>query len=105
MILADDVLTFLGRPGEGGNVAQIEAQLRTVTAMTKAYTRGRGFSAAGEPEEALEAVIVSATARLVDNPTGATLQTSGPFTIRPGTFSGWTLAELAVLHTYRKRAQ
>lgn len=105
MIVSDDVRAFLGPAGAGADAAQIETHLRLVTAMTKQYTRGRGFDAANNPEEPLEAVIISATARLLQNPTHAELQTSGPFTVRPGTFSGWTLAELAVLHTYRRRAQ
>jgi len=40
----------------------------------------------------------------MSNPTGIVQETSGPFTIRPGTFAGWTLPELAILHAYRRRA-
>ena len=59
-----------------------------------------------EPNEELDAVIVTAAARMVSNPTGLAHDlTSGPFShsLR-GAFQGWTLAELFVLNRYRKRA-
>ncbi len=105
-----DVFTFLGRePGEPAlgagalSVEQVTAQLDTVTAMVKAYVRGNGFTDA-VPAADLAAVIVSATARAVTNPAHAEHLAAGPFTVRPGTFDGWTLPELAILHTYRRRA-
>jgi hypothetical protein len=73
--------------------------------MARAYTRGHGFDD-GEPNEELAAVITTATARFIGNPTQLSrADTIGPFTtdIRGG-FTGWTLAELFVLNRYRKRA-
>lgn len=68
--------------------------------MVRAYTRGGGFTPDPNPE--LEAVIVTATARLLANPeqiaTGV-----GSVQIHGG-FKGFNLAELAVLNRYRKRA-
>lgn len=77
-----------------------------ITQMTKAYTRGRGFDEYGEPNEDLAAVIVVATARLAAN--GAQIShsmTVGEFGLDVrGGFTGWSLAELAVLNRYRVRA-
>lgn len=100
-----DVLTFLGKPPEGQDEVQIQTHIDTVTAMVRRYTRGIGFASNGTPDADLAAVIVTSTARLIQNPTMAELQTAGPFTVRPGSFNGWTLPELAVLHSYRRRAQ
>ena len=99
-----DVLAFLGQPaGEGGD-AQIASHLTTATAMVRAYVRDTGFDG-DMPADDLAAVIISSAARSYRNPTLDRTQTAGPFTQTPGTFNGWTLPELAVLHRYRTRAQ
>lgn len=98
-----DVVAFLGRTGDATALALAEAHLTVVTAMVKAYTRDKGFTA-DVPGDDLAAVIISATARLVANPEHTIEQTTGPFSIRHGVFNGWTLPELAILHRYRKRA-
>lgn len=80
----------------------------TIAAMAHAYTRGRGF-AYGEvtmPAPDVDAVIATASMRLAANPGQLPIdRTTGPFSesIKAG-FSGWTLAELAVLDRYRVRA-
>ncbi|MCM3554002.1 hypothetical protein M3697_02585 [Janibacter melonis] len=99
-----DVLAFLGQPEDAGAIGLPE-HISTATAMVKAYTRGRGFTDDGEPQGDVRAVIVSSAARLHRNPTLDRNQSAGPFTHAPGTFNGWTLPELAVLHRYRTRAQ
>lgn len=86
-------------------IQKAEAHLPLVTEFVRAYTRDRGFDAVtGEPAPDVAAVIVSATARLVENPTHTTFTQVGPFTERPGTLEGWTLPELAVLHRHRRRS-
>jgi hypothetical protein len=100
---AEQVQLFLGRPDDTMIETIAESALPIVTAMVKAYVRG---GPGWEPNEELEAVIVTATARLVTNPGQVSLdQTAGAFSqsLRGG-FAGWTLAELAVLNRYRKRA-
>lgn len=104
MPTAIEVATFLGRSGDTTVVAAAEAHLPIVAAMVRRYVRGRGFTN-GEPDEDLAAVIIASTARLVVNPTMTEYQASGPFQIREGTFKGWTLPELAILHSYRARAR
>ncbi|QDO88346.1 hypothetical protein FNH13_08320 [Ornithinimicrobium ciconiae] len=108
LVLPVDVLTWLGitPAGPGQDLDQIEAHLVTATAMVKAYTRDGGFdTVTGEPADDIAAVIISCAARSYRNPSVDRTQTVGPFQTTPGTFGGWTLPELAVLHRYRVRAQ
>lgn len=101
------VADFLGYGDDAELVALAGRHLVTVTAMARAYTRGRGFydSGYGEPFDDVAAVITTATARLVVNPeqnkreqlaTGESVTYAG--------FTGWSLAETLVLNRYRKRA-
>lgn len=99
-----NVADFLGRGDDAQLVALAGEHLPIVTAMVERYVRRRGFDVNGEPDDAIAAVIVSSTARLVVNPAHTEYQASGPFQIREGRFSGWTLPELAILHSYRRRA-
>lgn len=98
-----DVAAFLGRGDDSTVVALAAEHLPVVTAMVKAYTRGNGFDDTGAAADDLAAVIVSSTARLVMNPSHTVEENAGPFSVRPGVFNGWTLPELAILHTYRRR--
>ena len=98
----DAVLTFAGLPDSEPTRATIQQHLAIVTAQVRAYVRGNGF-AAGYPSPDLEAVIVSATARSAVNPTGATRLSFGELRTEPGVYNGFTLPELAILHSYRRR--
>lgn len=111
IVTAYDVAAFLGpEMGTEGDAVreQADAHLPVVTAMVRAYVRGRGFSPDGEPFDDVAQVIVSSTARLVQNPRMLTEDTHAlddfSRTRRLAVFDGWTLPELAVLHRYRKRA-
>lgn len=104
-VTATDVLTFLGASPEGQDVAQVEAAITTAQAMVRGYTRGRGFTPMGGPDDQIAAVIVSCAARLYRNPTLDGQQTAGPFAQSPGVFNGWTLPELAILNNYRVTAR
>lgn len=100
------VAAFLGRGDDQKVVALAGQHAAIVTAMARAYTRDRGFTG-DEPGEDVAAVITTATARLVANPQQIpTDQAAGSYSqsLR-GSFNGWTLAELAVLNRYRKRAE
>lgn len=101
---AQQVAAFLGRAGDPTVVAQAEAHLPVVRTFVAAYVRDVGFLADGLENDALAAVIVSATARLVSNPTQARQYAAGDYSETPGLLNGWTLPELAVLHRYRRRA-
>ena len=103
--LVPAVLAFAGLPADSETVAElVEQHLPIVTAQVRSYTRGRGFTDAGHPDANLRAVIVSATARSVANPTGSGTLRLGNATHNPGVYAGWTLPELAILHGYRRRS-
>jgi hypothetical protein len=101
---AEQVAAFLGKPDDAATIATAEQAIPVVTVMAKAYVRG---GAGWVPNDELDAVIVTATARMVSNPGQLPVDmTAGSFghSIR-GAFQGWTLAELFVLNRYRKRAK
>ena len=103
--LAPAVLAFAGLPANSERVAElVEQHLPIVTAQVRSYTRGRGFTENGSADANLRAVIVSATARSVSNPTGSGTLRHGNVTHTPGIYAGWTLPELAILHSYRRRS-
>lgn len=97
------VADYLGRGDDAALVALAGQHVEIVTAFVAAYTRDRGFTL-GEPGADVEAVIVSATARLSNNPAGTVSEAVGPYQHRPAVLDGFTLPELAVLHRHRRRA-
>ncbi|KUI27756.1 hypothetical protein [Mycobacterium sp. GA-2829] len=100
---AEQVAAFLGKPEDAATLAIAQQAVPIVTVMVRAYVRG---GPGWESNEELDAVIVTASARMVSNPSGiAHDATAGQFTqsVR-GAFQGWTLAELFVLNRYRRRA-
>ncbi|MEZ5211277.1 hypothetical protein [Gordonia sp. (in: high G+C Gram-positive bacteria)] len=103
---ANDVAAFLGEPTNAETAALAEQHLPIVTAMARSYTRGRGFDDDG-PAEDLAAVIITATARLMENPKQFPYdQTAGQMSVSfRGAFVGWNLAETFVLNRYRRRAR
>ncbi len=107
MALADELAyrvgTFLGRNDDPALTdALVEEHVPLVLAFVRAYTRDRGFPVAGTIPEDLAAVVITATARLVTNPAQLEREHAGEY-IAVGSFAGWTLPELAVLHRYRRR--
>lgn len=99
-----DLSVFIGRQVDSG---QAEAVLTIVSALATSYTRGNGFSQLGEPNGDIRAVIMTAAARLLTDPSqNLTDRQMGPFRVsyrQDG--SSWTTAELAVLNRYRERAR
>ena len=73
----------------------------TVLEYVRGYTRERGF-VGFIPHRALQAVIVSAGARLYVNPEQLTYYSTGDYSERPATLTGWTAAELGVLRRFRR---
>lgn len=102
-----DVAAFLGAPEDTALVNLANRSLDVIAGLARAYTRDNGFMGDDivvKPD--LRSVLITATARLMANPDQVD-QTHivGPFTDKIGAgFSGWSLAELAVLNRYRKRA-
>ena len=98
------IADFLGRGEETQLVTLAQTHIGIVTELVRAYTRGKGFNTAGEPNAELSSVITTATARLVVNPEQNKREQFGDFEQTPGTFYGWTVTELGALNRYRKRA-
>lgn len=73
----------------------------TVLEYVRGYVRDRGFIGY-VPHRSLQAVIVSAGARLFINPEQLTYYSTGDYSERPATLTGWTAAELGVLRRFRR---
>lgn len=103
MATGQDVADFLGQGDDAAFVDLAAQHANIVTAMVRAYTRGRGFDPAGQPFDDVAAVITTATARLLANPEQIETTVGG---VRTGQgFQGFMLAETFVLNRYRRRAQ
>jgi len=102
--LAARVAAFLGRADDAETLALAEVHVPVVCAFVKAYTRGRGFAEDGTPSDDVAAVIVTATARLLTNPSQGGRYQVGEISETPAVLNGFTLPEVAVLHLYRRRA-
>ena len=100
--LPELVAAYLGKPNSEKYLTRAAAHVMIVTEYVRGYTRGKGFSD-GQPAADLQAVIVSAAAKLTYNPEQVEMFRSGDYSERPQQFKGWTLADLAVLNRYRKR--
>jgi hypothetical protein len=103
---ATEVVNFIGWPASTPeeSKASVEEAVTVAAMAAQAYTRGKGFDQYAPfcaPD--IAAVITSTAARLASNPTNAKRIEVGSFNTLPGTFDGWTLAELAILHNYRRR--
>ncbi|MTB72789.1 hypothetical protein GGG17_12615 [Arsenicicoccus sp. MKL-02] len=102
---AAKVAQYLGKGDDPSALALAEQSLPVVAQFVRAYTRDEGFDTAGVPNDALAAVIVSATARLVTNPEQSRTVTVGDYSESFATFAGFTLPELVTLNRYRRRAR
>lgn len=96
-----DLSDFLGTEV---NADQAAAVLSVITSMASAYVRGQGITA-GEPNDDIRAVILSAAARLVSNAAQVESESMGPFAVTYRGFDGWTIAEKYTLDRYRVKAQ
>lgn len=93
----------LGWPAEDAEtLAMCARHVEHITTLVHSRTRGRGFgvtAATCAPD--LAEIILSAAARSVADPTGARRVEVGTVVTSPTPFTGWTLAEQAVLSRYR----
>lgn len=100
---AEAVAKFLGQGGDFDVVILAGEHLPLVTEMVRTYTRGKGFTGT-TPNDALSAVIVSATARLTNNPEGNVTFSIDDYQTRNTVFEGFSLIERQILDTYRRKA-
>lgn len=101
MASGQGVADFLGQGTDVSLVALAEEVVPVITAIVMSYTRGRG-STAGVPNNELDAVIITASARMVANPEQIPTRV-GSVEIRGG-FQGFSLAETFVLNRFRRTA-
>jgi hypothetical protein len=101
-VTAADVAAFLGRGDDTNLVALAGVHLPLVTELARNHTRGVGFDP--DPVDAINSVITSATARLVNNPELLQSEQIGDYSARYTTFQGWSIVERAVLDSYRRKA-
>lgn len=83
-------------------MAQATQAVTMALAMCDAYTRGAHLNSAGQNRPGVDAVVLMIGARLLANPEQLAYST-GAVNFAGG-FQGFSLAELAVLNRYRKRA-
>lgn len=93
------VRDFIGRPVP---MVQIENTAETIAVLAFTYTRGNGFPD-GVPSAPIQRVIITATARLLANPSQIEHQI-GSVVFR-GAFDGWTPLERMILNAFRKVAR
>jgi len=101
IVLGTALNALLGRSGPA--TGQGQEALKTVAEFVQSATRGEGFTLAGNPSSDLASVIVTATARLLTNPTQLSRKEIGEISLLYQAFDGFTLAERMVLHRYRRR--
>ncbi|PWD42225.1 hypothetical protein ACN93_15135 [Gordonia paraffinivorans] len=98
-----DLVKWLGAdPADTDLMAQAAQAVTMASAMTEAYCRGAHLKADGTTRPGVDAVILMASARMLANPEGLKYAT-GVVSFSDA-FNGFTLAELAVLNRYRRRA-
>lgn len=104
MPTVDDLKAF--SPEDVTDDEQAQIMLESALALVASYTRDRHAYRDGKLRPGVRAVILSAAARMIANPSGISRSDqAGSFSTRRGPgFSGFTLAERAVLNRYRKRA-
>lgn len=98
------VAAFLGKTGDASVTALATQHLSVLTGLARGYTRDQGFTDDSDLPDDLVAVLVAAAARSVSNPDGTTQLVTGPMQVSQAVFNGFTVAELAVLNRYRRRA-
>jgi phenylpyruvate tautomerase PptA (4-oxalocrotonate tautomerase family) len=103
VVIGQDVADYLGRGDDTEFVTLAGKHLVIVSEMVKAYTRGLGFTV-DEPNAAIAAVIVSATARLSSNPDGTITVSIDDYQTRKTVFEGFSIAERVILDGYRRKA-
>lgn len=103
--LAPLVAGFVARPDDADTLTTARAQLPVVVEFVKAYTRGHGWGVDRDsytPTPSLRAVLVSAAARLVVNPTQVKQYSIADYSESSPVLTAYTLAERGVLHRYRR---
>lgn len=97
-----DVAEFLARQDDNTFVRHCDAVTPIVVEYVRGYTRGRGFEVDGSIPADLRAVVISAAARLVTNPTVLRGESAESYAMAAGVDGTYSPAEAAVLQRYRR---
>lgn len=102
---AEELLAFTGITVDEESVARAAQSIEMAKALVGAYCRGRETNRAGKLRPGVQAVIDSAAARILANPSQIAIREQiGPYSLyKQEGFKGFTLVELTVLNRYRKR--
>ncbi|TFD80542.1 hypothetical protein [Cryobacterium psychrophilum] len=101
---AEAVAAYLGQGDDFDVVTLAGAHLPLIVEIVRTYTRGRGFDTFDQPLPSVAAVIISATARLTNNPEGTITVSIDDYQTRRTVFEGFSLIERQVLDSYRRKA-
>ena len=104
--LAPRVAAYIGRAGDADIVERARWQVPLVVMFVDGYVNGNGMGSGNtlDPKPALQAVIVSAASRLASNPEQNTQVSIGSYSASPAKLTAFTLAEIGILHRYRRRS-
>lgn len=94
-------------PDEALTVDQAQLALDAATGLVEGYTRGNHrHPVTGDYRPGINTVVLTVAARIAANPGQVQMRDqAGSFSRHRGQgFNGFTLAELAILNRYRKRA-
>lgn len=110
VVTGQQIADFLGQGTDAATVALAGEHLRIVAAFIRNYTRGQAFAtpegeATGEPYAYpdVAAVLTAATARSMNNPEQAAREQVADYSIVYPVLHGFSLPELIVLNSYRRR--
>ncbi|MFQ1002544.1 hypothetical protein [Modestobacter sp. SSW1-42] len=103
------IAAFMGRSTDLALVQLAGEHVVVIAETVNAYVRGHGPTRVGVglgelvfPAD-LRAVVITATARLLNNPAQLESEAADGYAAR-GRFTSFSLAEQAILHRYRRRA-
>lgn len=103
-VTPEELNNFMGDTPVSTEIAT--TAVATAEALIGGYCRGAHVDKEGGYRDGIRAVVMTVAARIAANPAQVTTRDSaGPFTRSRGAgFNGFTLAELAVLNRYRRKA-
>lgn len=99
-----DVARYLHRQDDSTFITQCNNVVGHATQLVKGYTRGRGFEDDESIPDDLRSVVILVAARMATNPNMLKGETQESYAyVGGGADGGFTEAEQAVLHRYRRR--
>lgn len=103
-VTPEELVNFMGATPVSADIAA--TSVATAEALIGGYCRGCHVDRDGEYRDGIRAVVMTVAARIAANPGQVSIRDSaGEFSRSRGAgFNGFTLAELAVMNRYRRKA-